>query len=245
MKRLSTLISLVLIATIGCVYASWTYVNNTLKFDTYSEKAVAMATVEESNTINGAYTLVSNFSGAEIDQNKSIYDSNADYHKAILVPAYSEGDALAVSVKFKPSEIAEATVKDYGITTYLWIDFTVEAQFPVDSEGYYDENGTATDIFNFKYNSENYITIHPVGTDLTPEQVSAGTHFIWEAGTGEDEGSFVVDIMDDIADLVTLNNFVLDNATVNGIFGGIINSGAIRCTVSNKTPSEHAALNNN
>lgn len=236
MKKLSVLVAFVLIATIGGVYASWTYVNHSLQFDSYSEKSVTMATVESSNSINGAYEFTSNFNGATIDQLKGNDDVGNEYHKAVLVPSYTSGTSLEVSVKFIPSVAAESDIKEYGVTTYLWLSTTAAMQFPVDANGYYDSTATPTDILSFTYDANNYITIHPKGTVLTTEQEAAGNHLVWEE---DEDGNFVANIFDnDINNLVTLNNFILETAEINSLFSTQLNKGVIRCTVSNKTPSE-------
>ena len=58
MKKLSLLVALLLIATIGGVYATWTYVGND-QIHTFSPKGVIMEDVEIEGTV-GSYTIESN-----------------------------------------------------------------------------------------------------------------------------------------------------------------------------------------
>ncbi|MBQ9706497.1 MAG: hypothetical protein IJV78_01235 [Clostridia bacterium] len=237
MKKLSLLVALLLIATIGGVYATWTYVGND-QIHTFSPKGVIMEDVEIEGTV-GSYTIESNFVQGRIDQAKGGDTDPSKYYKAVLDYELKAGDADAkVTFKFTPNATAGKDIQTKGVTTYLWFGDS-GMTYKTDGEGNYNAEGTAHNIFSFTYHTENYITIHPMGTDIS--LMDATRNFVWEYDNVNKVFYFTfIDEANDIRSMesvFTLNDFVLDVESEYAAFKTAIN-GFIRTVISNKVPSQ-------
>lgn len=227
MKKLSMLISLILVVTIGGVYATWTYTGDN-QVHTMSTKGVVMTDLETSTLDVGSYKFNSNLNQGIIDQNKDTVPADP-YHKALLTYELKNGETVPeLSVEFIPSVGASDDVKDNGIITYLWFGapgMTYDC----------DEDGEPDDIFLVPYGTDNYITIHPVGTDISG--LNPATNFVWE----DNGDGFIFNFIgedaphDTFEAVFTLNDVVLDTETEYTAFKNAI-SKFIRGVVSNKTP---------
>ncbi len=240
MKRLSLLVSILLVATIGGVYATWNYVGSD-QVHTMTTKGVVMEEVVISGAV-GEYAIESNFVQGRIDQAKGTDTDPSKYHKAVLSYELKDGatDAL-VNIKFTPTATASNDILEKGVVTYLWCG-DGGMVYKTDAEGNYDANGTAQSIFDCVYDKENYITIHPVGTNLTG--LDQTKNFVWTKGA---ENTFVFTFVDEANDVrgmesvFTLNDFVLDEESEYTAFKTAINK-FIRCVVSNKTPEQTTGI---
>ena len=237
MKKLSLLVALLLIATIGGVYATWTYVGND-QIHTFSPKGVIMEDVEIEGTV-GSYTIESNFVQGRIDQAKGGDTDPSKYYKAVLDYELKAGDADAkVTFKFTPNATAGKDIQTKGVTTYLWFGDS-GMTYKTDGEGNYNAEGTAHNIFSFTYHTENYITFHPMGTDIS--LMDATRNFVWEYDNVNKVFYFTfIDEANDIRSMesvFTLNDFVLDVESEYAAFKTAIN-GFIRTVISNKVPSQ-------
>ena len=228
MKKLSMLIALILIATIGGVYATWTYTGDNQVY-TMSTKGVVMTNIETSTLDVGSYHINSNLSQGIIDQKKG--DNPDTYHQAVLSYELQNNETVpAFSVEFIPSLSADANAKNYGITTYLWFG---APEMTYDCNG----DGQAEDIFLVTYGTDNYITIHPVGTDLTG--LNPYTNYVWqENGDGFIFNFIASDATHTTFEAVfTLNDVILDTESEYTAFKNSITK-FIRGVVSNKVPAE-------
>ena len=237
MKKLSLLVALLLIATIGGVYATWTYVGND-QIHTFSPKGVIMEDVEIEGTV-GSYTIESNFVQGRIDQAKGVDTNPSEYYKAVLRYELKAGDDHAkVTFKFTPNATAGKDIQTKGVTTYVWFGDS-GMTYKTDGEGNYNAEGTAHNIFSFTYHTENYITIHPIGTNISG--MDATRNFVWEYD--DINKVFYFDFIDEansirsMESVFTLNDFVLDVESEYAAFKTAIN-GFIRTVVSNKVPSQ-------
>ncbi len=148
MKKLSTLIAMLLCVTIGGVYAAWTYAGTNDIADVMAEAKVTIADVELTGA-NGTYTITSNLV-LSIDQ------ANED-HEAELVFSSTNGNPISVVVTFTPSTNAPQTVKDAAVPTEIYYGVTTPMQYKMDVDGNYSETGTAKDIFTFSNSSDNIL----------------------------------------------------------------------------------------
>lgn len=236
MKKLSTLIALILIATIGGVYATWTYVGDG-QTHTLSTKGVVMTELEVSTAAVGSYHIQSKLSQGIIDQNKGEDTAPEKYHKAVLTYETTTNANLAenvlFAVEFTPTATVGADVLNKGVITYLWFG-APGMQYDLDGDGTVEEG---EDIFNVPYGADNYITIHPVGTSL--DGMDSKTNFKWT----KNGSKFVCNIIGEglehtgFESIFTLNNVVLDTEAKYTAFKNAI-SKFIRCVVSNKVPAE-------
>ena len=101
MKKLSLIMAMVLIATIGGVYATWTFSGN----DVNAPHEHAVLRMEDYTQSGSLGTLVLNAAGATI----SIDEDENVTHKAKIVIS---GDFI---ITFKPNDTAPETVKNQGI----------------------------------------------------------------------------------------------------------------------------------
>ena len=184
MKKLSLLIALCMLLTIGGVYATWSYVGSTDIIDAYAESKVTITDA----VIEGTYGIY------KIESNLVLtVDQANDNHEAELVFDSNDGQDVYLKVTFTPSTNAPQAIKTNAIESELYFGVTTPMQYKMDADGSYSESGTPVDIFKFK-NSGN-------GTlDNT---------FAW---TKNADGTFTYELdVDDLKDQIALSQtFVLD-----------------------------------
>lgn len=145
MKKLSVLIALMLILTIGGVYATWSYAGTNDIADAFAEAKVTIEDVELIGA-NGTYKIESNLV-LSIDQ------ANED-HEAELVFASNDSQPIFLTVTFTPASNAPQSIKDSAVPTELYFGTTTTMQYKIDADGNYSESGTPTDIFTFSNPSD-------------------------------------------------------------------------------------------
>ncbi len=198
MKKLSILIALMLLVTVGGVYATWSYAGTNDIADAYAEAKVTITDATLTGA-NGTYKVESNLV-LTIDQ------ATDDNHEAKLVFDSNNSEEIFLKVTFTPSKNAPETIKENAVPSELYFGTTTTMQYKMDEEGNYSETGTPTDIFTFS-NSGN-------GTlDNT---------FTW---TKEANGTFTYTMYeDDLKDAIQLSQtFVLDLKSEHDAFRTALN----------------------
>ena len=140
MKKISILMALMLVLTIGGVYATWSYAGTNDIADAFAEAKVTIEDVELIGA-NGTYKIESNLI-LSVDQ------ANDD-HEAELVFSSNDSNPIFLTVTFTPAANAPQSIKDNAVLTELYFGTTTVMQYKMDAQGNYDENGTPTDIFTF------------------------------------------------------------------------------------------------
>ena len=141
MKKLSLLIALCMLLTIGGVYATWSYVGSTDIIDAFAESKVTIADA----VIEGTYGIY------KIDSNLVLtVDQANDNHEAELVFGSNNDQPVYLTVTFTPSVNAPKAIKDNAVESELYFGVTTPMQYKMDAEGNYADNGTPVDIFKFK-----------------------------------------------------------------------------------------------
>ena len=140
MKKLSILMAIMLVLTVGGVYATWSYAGTNDIADAFAEAKVTIEDVELIGA-NGTYKVESNLV-LSVDQ------ANED-HEAELEFASNNGNPIFLKVTFTPSANAPQTIKDNAVPTELYFGTTNVMQYKMDAQGNYSETGTAKDIFTF------------------------------------------------------------------------------------------------
>lgn len=140
MKKLSILIALMLLVTVGGVYATWSYAGTNDIADAFAEAKVTIADAELTGA-NGVYKIESNLV-LTVDQ------ANED-HEAKLVFDSNDGQPIYLKVTFTPSANAPQDIKDNAVPSELYFGTTTTMQYKIDANGNYSESGTPTDIFTF------------------------------------------------------------------------------------------------
>jgi len=236
MKKLSLIMAMVLIATIGGVYATWTYANDEANFLQTRTNQASMSGISINGNA-GTYEIISNVTALTIEQMGSgVGIADGDYHKAKLVVDYKDGATEAnIEIRFTPAADASSEQKTKGVDTWFWLDST---------SGFINTYGTEN-IFNYVYY---YIPDDP-GTDGVNEKDDHSLK-INPIGQGGNEWTMVDSNSDGIAEyftysiitdaanidgLLTLGNITLDTADKYYEFQDKLN-GFIRLTVSSTTP---------
>lgn len=184
MKKLSILIALCLLLTIGGVYATWSYVGSTDIIDAYSESKVTIADA----VIEGTYGIY------KIESNLVLtVDQANDNHEAELVFGSNDDKAVYLKVTFTPSTNAPKAIKDGAIPSELYFGVTTPMTYSMDAEGNYSASGTPVDIFDF----------------ANPSNGELDNTFTW---TKNGDGTFTYEMdVDDLKDQIALSQvFVLD-----------------------------------
>ena len=141
MKKLSLLMAMLLLVTIGGVYATWTYSGTNDITDAYAEAFVTITNAEEVGA-NGVYKVESNLQ-LLIDQKP---DSN---HEAELLYQSTDDKAPYIRVTFTPSGAAPVEVKRNAVPTEVYFNTSAPMEYKIDAQGNYSESGTPTPIFKF------------------------------------------------------------------------------------------------
>ena len=139
MKKLSLLVALALLITVGGVYATWDY----------AEKASEAKSMDMPGAIQMTdYTNASAKGIIEVDVTHclvSIHDANNDHEPEIVAEAEDY-----ITIQFTPDAKASQDIFDDAISLNYW--FTLSADKKYD----YDGNGAASeDIFTIKTNESN------------------------------------------------------------------------------------------
>lgn len=141
MKKLSLLVALALLITVGGVYATWSFTSeNSDIVDVKYESVVTLADATTSGAA-GTYTISSNLV-LSIDQK-----AEGD-HTAVLrfLPA-TTGDEIFLDITFTPAVNAPEAVKNFGVPSELYLSTTTEMKCKV-TDGHFDPvGGTEQDIF--------------------------------------------------------------------------------------------------
>jgi hypothetical protein len=214
MKKLSILIALFLCATIGGVYATWSYAGST---DIVDQKAEAMVTVTDATTsgANGTYVITTNLV-MEIDQ------ESASSHKAVLKFASKDSNPIQLKIVFTPSAHAPLSVKNGAVASKLYFATTTPMQYKMDADGNYSATGTPVDVFKFTNNESNKLDI--------PAYVEGSSTNKWEK---QSDGTFVYTMNEnELKAAITLSqDFILDLKTEHDAFSDAVN-GNIVCHIS-------------
>ncbi|MBR2327157.1 MAG: hypothetical protein IKA51_00895 [Clostridia bacterium] len=182
MKKLSLLIALCMLLTIGGVYATWSYVGSTDIIDAFAESKVTIADA----VIEGTYGIY------KIDSNLILtVDQANDNHEAELVFGSNNDQPVYLTVTFTPSVNAPKAIKDNAVNSELYFGVTTPMQYKIDADGNYSESGTAVDIFKFKNsgngNLDNTFTwtknadgtfTYTLNEDALKEQISLSQTFV-------------------------------------------------------------------
>lgn len=202
MKKLGLVVGSLVLATIGGVYANWVYLGNTNVSLTHGVGTFGMADViQDSGATVGMYTAGGNIKDFTIDQKA------ADNYTAVLKTNYEDESDTSpeITITFTAKTGAANDIVENGIQTYLYFGF---ASMPT-----YDDPTTdaveTDEIFSVVYDASNYITIGRV------DDTSA--KYKWsKTGTA---GVLEVQINDlALADIISLNTFVLDSIEKNRAF---------------------------
>ncbi len=141
MKKLSLLIALCMLLTIGGVYATWSYVGSTDIIDAFAESKVTISDA----VIEGTYGIY------KIESNLVLtVDQANDNHETELVFGANNDQPVYLTVTFTPSVNAPKTIKENAVASELYFGVTTPMQYKMDANGNYSESGTAVDIFKFK-----------------------------------------------------------------------------------------------
>ena len=184
MKKLSLLIALCMLLTIGGVYATWSYVGSTDIIDAFAESKVTIADA----VIEGTYGIY------KIDSNLVLtVDQANDNHEATLVFGSNNDQPVYLTVTFTPRVNAPKAIKDNAIESELYFGVTTSMQYKMDADGNYSESGTPVDIFIFK----------------NPGNGKLDNTFTW---TKNDDGTFTYTLnADALKEQISLSQtFVLD-----------------------------------
>ena len=182
MKKLSLLVALALLITVGGVYATWSYVGSTDIIDAYAESNVTIADA----VMEGTYGIY------KIDSNLVLtVDQANDNHEAELVFGSNNDQPVYLTVTFTPSVNAPKAIKDNAVNSELYFGVTTPMQYKIDADGNYSESGTAVDIFKFKNsgngNLDNTFTwtknadgtfTYTLNADALKEQISLSQTFV-------------------------------------------------------------------
>ena len=213
MKKLSILIALFLCATIGGVYATWSYAGST---DIIDQKAEALVTVTAATTTgaNGTYVITTNLV-MEIDQ------ESATSHKAVLKFASNDSNPIQLKVVFTPSAHAPLSVKNGAVASKLYFATSTSMQYKMDADGNYSATGTPVDVFSFTNNASNKLDIPAyVEGSLDNKWVKQGDAFVYTMNETELKAA------------ITLSqDFILDLKTEHDAFSDAV-SGNIVCHIS-------------
>ena len=213
MKKLSTLIAIILIATIGGVYASWNYANSSTGFGIHDEKAILLTEAVQEGAA-GAYTLTHNIDTISIEP------ETQENKKAEMVATYTAGASTpSITLTFTPKSNASKEIKTNGVKSYVYFGMAQDLQWQGNS------------VFGFTYGKTSPITIDIMGS---------GAQYAWE--DEDEDGVFTCTInfteIEDIVELATdvyLPSIEDYNSFFQTVFGGN-NKIQLHLHISNEMP---------
>lgn len=185
MKKLSLLVALALLITVGGVYATWSYAGTNDIGDVFAEAKVTMADVELTGA-NGTYKIESNLV-------LIVNQKNGSDHTAVLDFTSNNSQPVQLKVTFTPAENAPLNIKQNAVPTEIYFGTTTPMQYKMDAQGNYSAEGTAKNIFTFA---------NP-GNDVLDNTIT------W---TNNGDGTFTYSMdVDDLKEQISLSQtFVLD-----------------------------------
>ena len=179
---LGSLVAFATCATVGGVYAAWTYAGTDDIADSFYESKVTIAGTTLAGA-NGTYTITSNLV-LEVDQRD-------EDHYAKLVFASNNSEEIFLKVVFTPSDNAPANIKENAVPSELYFDTTTMMEYKMDAYGNYDENGTSQAIFQ----------LNPVSNGVLDENIT------W---TKQADGTFVYELSKtDLESMIKLSTFTV------------------------------------
>lgn len=201
MKKLSTIIALILIVTIGGVYATWNYAGTSTDIGLQQNQTVTLENSVQDGAA-GVYTMTHNISSINITPDSQ------ETKNATLVATYTSGTAPQFVLTFKPATNAGDVIETKALDSYIY--FGTERTFTW--------GDPAAPLFNFPVGKGSPITIK------TADQTSAEYHWEWV----EAEGVFKCTItFASITDIIAFNTTVTlpsiedyDLFKTNVFFGG-------------------------
>ncbi|MBR3804851.1 MAG: hypothetical protein IKJ14_05870 [Clostridia bacterium] len=149
MKRLSLLIAILLVATIGGVYANWIYMGNTSISRAVPVGGVGMTTVvQDSNLAIGDFYVEHNVDNFTIDQKEE-----GDY-TAVLQTNLASGTKASFTITFTPKVGASSDIMNNGVEAYVYFAFALDVHPEYEDKVIFaSDYGKATPILVGKANS--------------------------------------------------------------------------------------------
>lgn len=145
MKKFTLLLALMLVVTIGGVYATWSYAGTNDIADAYAESKVTITDAVLTGA-NGTYAIESNLI-LSVDQKN-------DDHEAELVFESNNANPIFLKVTFVPSDFAPQAIKENAVPSELYFGTTTDMTYAINADGDYDVSGTPTKILKFKNESD-------------------------------------------------------------------------------------------
>ena len=208
MRKLSLLIALCMLLTIGGVYAAWTYTNETIP----TQIAEYDLFLTEDQTV-GNYGVFEVKTSADfamtIDPDPNVADNN---HPTMLIIA---GD---ITIYFTPDENAPQNIVKNGPATEFFFELT-------NNNWKFNDGDGEEDIVTLVKDSPNAThSINPTGT---------GEHtWTYDEATGK---FYYVISNDEVVKHIQLTDFVLDTRSDYLAFKSALSNGRIKLTVQDAT----------
>jgi len=201
MKKLSTIIALILIVTIGGVYATWNYAGTSTDIGIQNNQTVTLENSVQDGAA-GEFTMTHNIASINITPDSQ------ETKNATIVATYTSGSAPTFVLTFRPATNAGDTIELNALDSYVY--FGTERTFTWGTP--------ATDLFTFPKGKTTPINIK------TADQTSAPYHWVWDVEAEvfkcTIEFSSITDIIDFATDvhLPTIEDYNLFKSNV--FFGG-------------------------
>lgn len=199
MKKIRAIVLALLCLTIGGVYATWTFADDTSVDRKGQTVTITLEGKAETSEVLGslAITLSEGFA-ITIDQ-KEIGD-----HTAVLKIA----DTSSIQLKFTPNDNAAKDVREKGIDAIYY--------FAATDIKYNDANSdTAGERSIYAIDTATKYEIGKIGGQKANQWTKQGASFVY---TIEYE---------DLVDLIKINTFVIDNSAEYAAFNEVLRSGTI------------------
>ncbi|MBO7215258.1 MAG: hypothetical protein J6V66_07210 [Clostridia bacterium] len=203
MKRLSLLVAMLLVATIGGVYAAFIYPGANGTATSTSYRTIYLEQSQQSGNI-GDFTLASDIDKITLDQ--TYHDpelKNSDYTVKMITTFKTEGNKNPqVKLTFIPKAGANASIKSIGVDSYIYFGFVVNHTYDDPTTDAVENDA----IFSVTYDKTHYITIHNTDYDGNLDD----RNYIWNK---ELDGTFTVTLthIDTVEEIVNLaKTFKLD-----------------------------------
>ena len=212
MKKISLLIALCMLLTVGGVYATWIYTANDVA-DQNQPMSLTLTNTDFEGT-HGTYTIDVSHLTMTIDPK----ENHTDKHTTAL---YFNDDGY-VRITFTPNENAPADVKQYGLLSYFSLSLSNNSWTFDDNTG-----AGARNIITLNHNEEHRILPTNVMEDGVMNWVKEGN-------------SFHCDIpVEFFEDHIILTEFLLDTKADYDNFQTVLENGKIIAHISDGVTSQN------
>ena len=223
MKKIGMWMAALATVTVGGVYATFNYSNN-FEISKTGEKAIGLEAAAAAGAV-GSYAIDVSDLTLTIDSAEALNKTGVDVHKAYLVV-----DGY-ITITFTPSINAESDVSNYGIET----TFAFSPSSALNTWTYTAKDAAGVDVPN----TQIFTTYNAYETTIKPSNDTTEGAKKWTVDSQTGAITYKI-LATDIADVLTLNDIVLETSAEHATFKTALLGKNLVLTVTAVNPNASA-----